>query len=159
MTPHKPAARPQQCIPEPAAIPEAGSYGGVLIDDAGRVLLREPTEHYGGYVWTFAKGRPDPGETPEQAALREVREETGYEASILAVLPTVFVGSTGKTVFFLMKAVGVPGKPSWETARTRWVSFDDAPTLIAQTLIPKGRSRDLAVLQEARQVLAHVRPT
>ncbi len=29
------------------------------------------------YVWTFAKGRPDPGETPEEAAIRETEEETG----------------------------------------------------------------------------------
>ena len=147
-------ARPPLSGGTPFAIPDADSYGGVLIDDQGRVLLREPANHFGGYVWTFAKGRRDPGETPEQAALREVREETGYAASIVAALPTAFGGTTGKTAFFLMKATGAQATPSWETARTRWVSFDEAPALIAQTTTPTGRSRDLAVLQEARQLLA-----
>ena len=32
--------------------------------------------------WSLAKGTPDPGETMEQTALREVREETGLEVSI-----------------------------------------------------------------------------
>ena len=56
------------------------AYGGVVIDEAGRVLLREPKNHFDYYVYTFPKGRPDEGESPEQAALREVREETGVEA-------------------------------------------------------------------------------
>jgi 8-oxo-dGTP pyrophosphatase MutT (NUDIX family) len=42
-----------------------------------RVLLRRPRGDFDGYVWTFPKGRPEPGETPELAALREVKEETG----------------------------------------------------------------------------------
>lgn len=82
--------------------PKADAYGGVLIDKAGHVLLREPTGHFGGYVWTFAKGRIAKGETPEQAALREVREETGYEAHILGLIPKVFRGTTTTTGFFLM---------------------------------------------------------
>ena len=36
-----------------------------------------------GYVWTFPKGRPDAGETPERAALREVKEETGYSTKVI----------------------------------------------------------------------------
>ena len=50
------------------------TYGGVVINAAGRLLLREPKNHYDGYVWTFPKGKPEPSET--EAALREVWEET-----------------------------------------------------------------------------------
>jgi len=60
------------------------AFGGVVINSSGQVLLREPAGHYKGDVWTFAKGRPDPGESPEQTALREVLEETGYRAEIAA---------------------------------------------------------------------------
>src|SRR3712207_8188058 len=59
---------------------QASTYGGVVMDDAGRVLVREPRNHFSGYVWTFPKGHPDPGETPEEAARREVFEETRSEA-------------------------------------------------------------------------------
>lgn len=130
-------------------IPKADAYGGVLIDKAGRVLLREPTNHFGGYVWTFAKGRIDKDETPEQAALREVREETGHDAQIRGLIPTVFGGTTSSTVYFLMRPVGEPGAASDETARIVWVSFEDAIKLIGLTKTPKGRERDLAVLQAA----------
>lgn len=55
---------------------KAEAYGGVLINERGEVLLREPSGHYGGHAWTFSKGHPDDGETPEVTALREVLEET-----------------------------------------------------------------------------------
>ena len=131
-------------------VPKADAYGGVLIDGHGRVLLREPKGHYGDYVWTFAKGRPDKDETPEQAALREVLEETGYRARTLAALPKVFGGTTSTTAFFLMEPLGKQGEFTNETIQTRWVSFDEAPDLIAQTKSAIGRKRDLAVLEAAR---------
>lgn len=55
--------------------------GGVVLDDAGRVLLIERWVTRDGRV-TFEirlpKGHVEAGETDEQAALREVCEETGY---------------------------------------------------------------------------------
>jgi 8-oxo-dGTP diphosphatase len=39
--------------------------------------------------WSFPKGKADPGESVEQTALREVREETGIDVRIIHRLPTV----------------------------------------------------------------------
>lgn len=130
-------------------VPKADAYGGVLINDVGEVQLREPAGHYGQYVWTFAKGRPDPGETPEKAALREVLEETGQGASIVALIPHVFAGTTTSTVFFLMKPLGEAGAFSDETTSVRWVDEEMAQKLIGETKTAVGRSRDLAVLAAA----------
>jgi 8-oxo-dGTP pyrophosphatase MutT (NUDIX family) len=138
--------------PETLRIPKAATYGGVLIDEAGRVLLREPTNHYLGYVWTFAKGTPEPGETPLQTALKEVQEETGYAAEPFDVLPQTYVGTGGSTAFYLMRPVGAQGKPDGETASTRWVSFDEAPDLIRLTQVIAGRKRDLHILSDARLI-------
>lgn len=79
------------------------AYGGVLVNAAGQVLLKEAANHFDGYVWTFAKGRPNPGEKPEETALREVREETGIDARILAPILGTFAGGTTETAFFLME--------------------------------------------------------
>jgi 8-oxo-dGTP pyrophosphatase MutT (NUDIX family) len=133
-------------------VPVADAYGGVLINDRGEVQLREPANHYGGYVWTFAKGRPEPGETPEQAALREVVEETGQAARIVALIPGVFAGTTTSTVFFLMEPVGEPGPFSNETADVRWAHEADAWRLIDGSDSPTGRQRDRAVLAAAFSV-------
>jgi 8-oxo-dGTP pyrophosphatase MutT (NUDIX family) len=53
------------------------SAGGVVTDGAGRVLLIERTIK-GVHEIRLPKGHIDPGETPEDAGLREVCEETGY---------------------------------------------------------------------------------
>ncbi|OYX48787.1 MAG: NUDIX hydrolase [Alphaproteobacteria bacterium 32-64-14] len=130
-------------------IPIADAYGGVLINARGEVQLREPANHFGGYVWTFAKGRPDSGETPEQAALREVQEETGQASQIVALIPGVFAGTTTSTVFFLMEPVGEPGPFSDETVAVRWVDYEAARRLIAMTTTATGCERDVKVLDAA----------
>lgn len=65
--------------------------------------------------WSLAKGTPDPGETPEQTALREVREETGLEVELEEPLGSIeywFADRDNdvryhKTVYFyLMSPVG-----------------------------------------------------
>lgn len=128
------------------------AYGGVVFDERGRVLLREPTNHYDGYVWTFPKGTPRTGESPEDAALREVLEETGYPARILSRIPGDFATTYSTTVFFLMRATGAPRPFDKETTSVQWVSMQDAETMIRQTTNPLGRARDLAVLAAAKQM-------
>jgi ADP-ribose pyrophosphatase len=52
-----------------------------LLDD-GRVLLVRQYRHAAGqWLWEIPAGTLEPGETPERCARRELREETGYEAS------------------------------------------------------------------------------
>ena len=124
----------------------ASAYGGVVVDAQGLILLREPRNHFDGYVWTFPKGRPDKGETPEEAALREVREETGYGARIIAKLEGSHIGGTTVTEYFMMAPVGHPSAFDSETAAIRWATPDEAKALISKTTNQKGRERDLAVL-------------
>ncbi len=66
--------------------------GGVVIDPSGRMLvIVRDIEREGRVIHEvrLPKGHIDPGETPEQAALREVEEESGYAAlEIIADLGT-----------------------------------------------------------------------
>jgi 8-oxo-dGTP pyrophosphatase MutT (NUDIX family) len=131
----------------------ANSYGGVLVSGGGLVLLREPTRHNGGYVWTFAKGRPEAGETPRATALREVREETGYAARIIAPIPGTFTGTVGRSAFWLMDATHPPAPFDGETVRIHWATFEEARRLIDLTESPVGRARDHAILTATELVL------
>ena len=133
------------------------TYGGVLID-GGKILLREPKNHYDGYVWTFPKGKADgPSDHGEPCALREVKEETGYDAAVIAKLPGQFQGGTGATEYFLMRPTGPPGTHDDETQSLRWVSFDEAEKLIEMTTNPVGRKRDVDVLGVARRTAEEMR--
>jgi len=130
-------------------VPRAQSYGGVLFSAAGLVLLREPIDHLGGYVWTWPKGRSEKGETPAETALREVYEETGYRASIIDVLPKEYLGTSGTSAFYLMEPVGEQEPIINETIQTRWVSYKEAYRLIEFTKHAIGRHRDRTILDEA----------
>lgn len=125
------------------------AYGGVVVNDAGQVLLREPANHFDGYVWTFPKGHPDDGETAEEAAVREVREETGVTARVVDRLPGTYPGGTTDTVFFVMEPVDQDEDEQLdETSSVRWCSIVDATKLIRETTNATGRARDLQVLAD-----------
>ncbi len=88
--------------------------------------------------WVLPKGTPGAGETLEQTALREVREETGLDVRILRPLGdmTYSFAATGERVhkivhFFLMEQTG--GDPSLHDAEydeVRWVSVPDARRML-----------------------------
>lgn len=109
-------------------------------------MLREVAGGFGGAAWTFAKGRPELGETDEAAALREVREELGAVCEIIGALDGWFVGATTATGFFVMRAVGPLQPHDSETASVRWVSLHDARHLVTLSESAIVRARDLAVL-------------
>ena len=86
--------------------------------------------------WSLAKGTPDPGETLEETALREVQEETGLEVEMDTPLGTIdywFLGREPdvryhKTVYFyLMSPVGGATElhdPEFDVVR--WFRSDEA---------------------------------
>ena len=103
------------------------AFGGIVFNETGQVLVRSPAGFWGGYVWTFAKGGAASSDrTPEETALREVEEETGYECEIIAKVPGEFASDTCVTKYFLMKPTGKITEFDHETQEVRWVSTDDA---------------------------------
>ncbi|HEY0512547.1 MAG TPA: NUDIX hydrolase [Thermoanaerobaculia bacterium] len=61
------------------------SAGGLVVHES-RILL---ISTQAGRRWQLPKGHIEQGETPEQAAVREVREETGVTSRVVAPLPGV----------------------------------------------------------------------
>jgi ADP-ribose pyrophosphatase len=54
------------------------------------LLIRQYRYAANGYVYEIPAGRLDPGETPEQCAKRELKEETGYSAERVRLLTTIY---------------------------------------------------------------------
>jgi 8-oxo-dGTP pyrophosphatase MutT (NUDIX family) len=135
----------------------ATSAGGVVhrtVDRRHEFLLvhrRSPR------LWALPKGTPDAGETIEETALRETREETGIAVEIEAPLRSIryfFVrGSTRfhKTVhFFLMRPVGGSiDEHDAEFDEVRWTDGHEAVALLTHATERSVVEQALDLLGEA----------
>ncbi len=115
------------------------SAGGVVVrpraDGGWDVLLIATHE---GARWALPKGHVEPGESEEEAAVREVWEETGVRARIIAPLDTIeywyrWRATEGSVLihkrvrFFLMEYVeGDVSQHGWEVDEARWFPIEKA---------------------------------
>jgi len=128
------------------------SAGGVIIEDS-KALLIMMRDLKGEYVWTFPKGHLEPGETPEDAARREVLEETGYECRIKKKLFTAHYSFTRNNFpvekdvqWYLMEKTGGDGVPRTpdEIFAMKWCGAAEA----AENLVYPSDLRILDLIAE-----------
>jgi 8-oxo-dGTP pyrophosphatase MutT (NUDIX family) len=114
------------------------SAGGVVIrrtPDGVEVALAARRTRKGDLAWGLPKGLVEPGEEPEEAAVREVQEETGLQATILSPLGEIsywYVWGDERVrkrvVFLLMEATGGDvSQHDHEMEEVRWFPLADAP--------------------------------
>jgi 8-oxo-dGTP diphosphatase len=102
--------------------------GGVVLHE-GRVLLVHRPRYDD---WTLPKGKLDHGESFEDAALREVKEETGLRCTLGRELPgTEYRDNKGRPKvvrYWLMELDEEPGtfEPNDEVDEVRWVALGEA---------------------------------
>ncbi|MFN2517769.1 MAG: NUDIX hydrolase [Jatrophihabitantaceae bacterium] len=123
------------------------SAGGLIVDLGGDVPLGAligRTDRQGRLLWSLPKGHIEAGETPEQAAVREVAEETGISGEIVAELGTIdfwFVAEgrrIHKTVrHYLLRATG--GQLSNADIEVTEVAWVPLPDIRAQLAYPDER--------------------
>ena len=73
--------------------------GAIITDAAGRLLLIRRGHEPGKGLWSVPGGRVEPGETDEQAVIREVLEETGLSVRPGLLVGTVRRAAPGGSVF------------------------------------------------------------
>jgi 8-oxo-dGTP pyrophosphatase MutT (NUDIX family) len=101
------------CRPGPAGLPEVALVHRPLQDD-----------------WTLPKGKLEEGESPEQAALREVEEETGLRCAITRPAGcTAYVDRKGRdkvVCYWVMRPLEGGFQPNDEVDALRWLTVDEA---------------------------------
>jgi 8-oxo-dGTP diphosphatase len=115
------------------------SAGGVVVRGEQAIVI-VPTRRgaQGQRVLGLPKGHVDPGETPAQAAAREVREEAGVEAELVGRLGDVryFYQRDGRRIFkrvrFFLFAYrsGDPADHDDEVEEARWMDLAEAATAL-----------------------------
>jgi 8-oxo-dGTP diphosphatase len=119
---------------------EVNAAGGVVVDRDGRIVLVHRPRYDD---WTLPKGKLDPGESFQHAALREVEEETGLRCRLVRELPGVRYRDNKdrpKLVrYWQMEVEDDPGfAPNDEVDELRWVEPSEARALLSY-----GRDRDV----------------
>ena len=141
----------------------------VLLDDNNKVAVI-----YVGKVnfYTLPGGGIEEGETPEQAAIREMKEETGCNSEIIRTLGLIEENSktvnwNGLATGFMSKVKGSKGTPRLtqeemdEDAQLQWYDVREALNIIANQDISKVddgigliiQERDVTLLNEAIKLL------
>jgi 8-oxo-dGTP diphosphatase len=112
------AAEPVPCV------------GAVISDEDGRILLILRGHEPAMGLWSIPGGRIEPGESDQEALLREVREETGLEVTCGALLGQV--DRPGLVIRdYLAYVTGGTLIAGDDADAARWVSPDEAEALDA----------------------------
>lgn len=123
----------------PTTVRTTTAAGGVVTRGTGDDLEVVLNGRTSDGTWVFAKGTPDEGESIEETAIREVREETGLDVSIVAPIGVTdyWFAVPGERVhkfvhFFLMRADGGDvSRHDQEYDDVRWVSAADARHMLS----------------------------
>jgi len=132
------------------------SAGGVAFRISESIVEVALIRTAAGGRWQLPKGIIDSGETPEQAAIREVREEAGIYCELLEPIDTIdywFYGNYDgtrkryhkKVHFYLMRFLeGNIADHDHEVVEVRWVELNSAEEMLAfkseKELVAKART-------------------
>ena len=102
----------------------------VMVEQAGRVLMIKRAMSPGRGSWCFPGGFIEIGETPREAAVRECREESGYEVEITGLVDVYYYEDyRGSGVLIMYKGTVVGGQalPGEDAEEVGFFGQDELP--------------------------------
>jgi DNA-binding transcriptional regulator YhcF (GntR family)/8-oxo-dGTP pyrophosphatase MutT (NUDIX family) len=127
--------------PEPSTLPEPAPIVAAIVTSQLGVLVARRND--GKPPWTFIAGEIEPGESPADAAVREVKEETGLRIRSGRVIGRRVHPQTGRTMVY-MAARPTHGIEAFvgddqELAEVRWATLAQADELMGGTIFEPVR--------------------
>lgn len=108
---------------------------GTLVDEQGRALLIRRGVEPGAGQWGLPAGYAEAGETPEQTAVRETREEAGLDVALDGMLGTYAFGGealpSGVLVLYAAHIVGGDPRPGDDATEVRFFAPGELPADLA----------------------------
>ncbi len=109
---------------------EVQAAGGVIVVDGRIAVVHRPYRE----DWSLPKGKLDPGETFERAAIREIEEETGFRVDLGEELPPVrYADHKGRPKvvrYWLMTVTSGAFAANDEVDELRWLAPEEAIALL-----------------------------
>ena len=106
-----------------------GGVYGVILNEKNEILLIHRTDHD---IWEIPGGKWEDGETPWDATIREVKEETGLIVEVVRIVSIGSRPSNQDLVFtFQCKVIGGSMTQTPEADRIEYFSFENFPSNIA----------------------------
>jgi len=127
--------------------------GSVIGKDGKYLLVQEVKEHVRG-LWNLPGGKVEKGLTLEENAIKEAKEETGFDVEIIREIG-VYHEENDKSIAHAFEAKIIGGKlefPKDEIMDVKWFDFDEIVTLERQNKI--RTSRVIKAVREARNKLS-----
>ena len=129
------------------AVPHYHVAVALIFNEEGRFLIQQRSEEQMlGGLWEFPGGKLEEGETPEQAALREVREETGLAVEVerpLTVVRHAYSHFKITMHAFVCRLLGPMEDVPSENRPRRWI----LPSEIPQYAFPKANHKIFEALR------------
>ena len=112
--------------PAPAGRPPRTLVVAAILARGGSVLLtrRPPGKHLAG-LWEFPGGKVEEWETPEEALVREIREEVGLDVSALRPWGFVHHDYPDRRILMLVYRAQAQGEPGAGALEWRWQPVAD----------------------------------
>lgn len=112
---------------------EKPGISAAIIVSEGRVLMVRRAVGEGELLWQFPAGGIEPGETPEEAAVRETLEETGLKVEAATLIGQRVHPKTGREMSYTACSV-VDGEAhvadAEELDAVAWVTLDEIPEYV-----------------------------
>lgn len=128
----------EETVAEPSTAPEPEPVVAAIVTSHRGALIGRRSD--GKPPWTFIAGKIEPGESPADAAVREVKEETGLRIRAGGIIGRRVHPRTGRTMVY-MAAAPTHGTDVFvgdeeELAEVRWVSLAEADSLMGEIYEP-----------------------
>jgi len=105
----------------------------LVVDDNKILLVQRSPKYLEPNKWGLPGGFVDRDETTKQAALREILEETGYQAKVIDLFRIIDNPDRPKedrqniSLIYLLKPLKKVGESDHEITNTKWFDLDDLP--------------------------------
>lgn len=125
---------------------------GMLVIEGGKVLLIKRGNEPNKGLWSIPGGMIRLGESPEEAAIRELKEETGFDAiieNLLGVFNVVIRDNYGKIKYhyvvidYLGKVIGGTLRPGSDVMDAKWFNIEEVSKI--NTSITVNKAINLAI--------------